>query len=112
MTRQDVLARVRETRPNEYQDEWALGLIDELEQRILRELMNGYLMPEAGEDLVAVPPYDGLYVDWIITNIDLANGEYDRYNNDLVMFNNKWDEYARYISRNYRREQPSGYRIW
>jgi hypothetical protein len=112
MRRQDVLARVREIRPNEYQDEWALGLIDELEQRILRELMTGYLLPEAGEDLVAVPPYDGLYVDWIVAQIDLANGEYDRYNNDLMLFNARWDEYARYISRSYEREKRDVYRVW
>lgn len=111
MTRQDVLARVREIRPNEFQDDWALGLIDELDQRILRELLEGYLIPETGEGLVAMPPYDGLYADWIVMQIDLANGEYDRYNNDLVLFNSRWEEYGRYISRNYRRERPSVYRI-
>ena len=111
MTREDVLARVREIRPNEYTDEWALGMVDELEQRILRELMDGYIIPEAGDGLVAVSPYDGLYADWVIAQIDLANGEYDRYNNQMAMFNSRWEEYARSISRNYRRERPSIYRI-
>lgn len=111
MTREDVLARVREIRPNEYQDEWALRLIDELEQRILRELMEGYQIPEAGEELMAVPPYDGIYTDWIIAQIDLANSEYDRYNNDLQLFNTRWDEFARHVSRTYHRETPSRYMI-
>lgn len=111
MTREDVLAQVREVRPNEYQEEWALALIDEMEQRILRELLDGYIIPETGAGLIAVSPYDRMYADYIIARIDLANGEYDRYNNQMVMFNSRWEEYGRYISRHYRREHPSRYRI-
>ena len=105
------MARVRETRPNEYQDEWLLGKLDELEQRIFREVLAGYIIEEMGEELAVISPYDGIYEDWLIAQIDLANSEYDRYNNDLATFNAKFEEYGRYVSRNYHRERESVYRI-
>ena len=111
MTKEDVLAKVREIRPNEYTDEWALSQLEELEQRVLRELMDGYLIPEAGEGLLVVSPYDGIYADWIVAQIDLANGDYDRYNNQMQLFNTRWEELGRHISRTYRREKPSVYRL-
>ena len=124
MTREDILAEVREIRPNEYQDEWALKQIDELKQRILRELMAGYELPldgvlQAGYnylpyeegDLLTPSPYHKVYVYWLLVQIDLANSDYDRYNNDLQMFNSAWDEYGRYVSRKYKRERYKGFKI-
>ena len=110
MTRNEALAEVREMRPNEYQDELLLKWLDELEERIYRELLDGYIVPEMGEDLIAPDPYSGMYRWWLVANIDLANGEMDRYNNYLSLFNSLWDEYGRMISRRYRREKPARYR--
>lgn len=111
MTREDILAEVREIRPNEYQDEWALRQVDELRQRILRELMDGYLVPDEGGELLTPTPYQKVYVYWLLAQIDLANGDYDRYNNSLQMFNAAWQEYANHVSRTMRRERYRGFRI-
>jgi hypothetical protein len=111
MTREDILAEVREIRPNEYQDEWALKQVDELRQRILRELMAGYIVPSEGGELMTPSPYHKVYVYWMLVQIDLANSDYDRYNNDLQMFNSAWEEYSRYVSRTFRREHYQGFRI-
>ena len=124
MKREDILAEVREIRPNEYQDEWALKQVDELTQRIRRELMAGYELPEDGllqtgysylpyeeSDLITPSPYHKVYVYWLLVQIDLANSDYDRYNNDLQMFNAAWEEYARYVSRNYKRERYQGFKV-
>lgn len=124
MTREDILAEVREIRPNEYQDDWALKQVDELHDRIERELMAGYETPwdgvlqagysylpyEDGE-LTTPSPYHKVYVYWVLAQIDLANSEYDRYNNDLALFNAAWQEYANYVSRNYHRTVYKGFRI-
>ena len=41
----------------------------------------------AAEDLQAVPPpYDGLYVDYLVMQIDLHNADYERYNNDAILY--------------------------
>lgn len=124
MKREDILAEVREIRPNEYQDEWALKQVEELKQRILRELMAGYELPvdavqqagysylpyEEGE-LLTPSPYHKVYVYWLLVQIDMANSDYDRYNNDLQLFNAAWDEYARFVSRNYKRMEYRGFKI-
>ena len=124
MTREDILAEVRETRPNEYQDEWALKQVDELKDRIMHELMAGYEQPwdgvlqagyeylpyEDGE-LITPSPYHKIYVYWVMAQIDLANSEYDRYNNDLMLFNAAWQEYANYVSRTYHRTRYTGFKI-
>ena len=111
MKREDILAEVREIRPNEYQDEWALKQVDELRQRILRELMAGYIIPDEGGELMTPSPYHKVYVYWVLAQIDLANSEYDRYNNDLQLFNAAWQEFANHVSRTMRRERYRGFRI-
>ena len=111
MNREDILAEIREIRPNEYQDEWVLKQIDELRQRILRELMEGYIIPDEGGELMTPSPYHKVYTYWVLTQIDLANSEYDRYNNDMAMFTVTWNELANHISRTFRRERQRGYRV-
>lgn len=111
MTREDILAEVREVRPVEYQDGWVLKQIEELRQRVLRELMPGYLVPDQGGELMTPSPYHKVYVYWVLVQIDLANGEYDRYNNDLMLFNASWDELGHMISRTYPRERRRGFRV-
>lgn len=105
MTKKDVLARVRETMPGEYADERIMQTVDELDQRILRELLDGYIVPESGGELVAPPPYDMMYVWWALADIALTQQDVNAYNNDIAMFNALWDEYGRMISRTYRRDK-------
>ena len=111
MTKEQVLAQVREVQPGEYSDERVLSIIDECDQRIFRELLDGYIVPEYGGDLAAPAPYDGLYKYWALANIALMQQDIGAYNNWMQMFNAMWDEYGRMVSRKYRREKPSVYRI-
>ena len=111
MTRNEILAEIREVRPNEYTDEWCLKQIDELRQRLLRELMAGYLIPDQGGELLTPSPYHKVYTYWVLVQIDLASSEYDRYNNDLMLFNAAWDELARFISRTFKRERRDRFRV-
>ena len=48
MTKEQVLAQVRETMPGEYTDERIMEMIGECDQRIYRELLDGYIVPETG----------------------------------------------------------------
>jgi len=111
VTKDQVLAQVREVRPGEYSDERILTIIDECDQRIYRELLDGYIVPEYGGDLVAPAPYDGLYKWWALANIALMQQDISAYNNWMQLFNSLWDEYGRMISRSYGRERPSRYAV-
>lgn len=52
--------------------------------------------------LMVRPPHDKIYSDYLTAMIDYANGEYDKYQNTMQMFNAHWGEYARWYARNFR----------
>lgn len=111
MTRNEVLAQIREIQPGEYSDARLLQLVDECDQKIYRELLDGYLIRESQGELVAPPPYDKLYVWYALSQIYLMQQDIGGYNNAMMYFNAMWDEYGRMISRTYDREKPSRYNI-
>lgn len=111
MTKNEVLARIREIQPGEYTDERLLQLVDECDQRIFRELLDGYIVKESQGELVAPPPYDEIYMWYALARIYLMQQDIGGYNNAMAMFNSIWDEYGRMISRTYDREKISRYRI-
>lgn len=52
--------------------------------------------------LLVGPPHSKIYGQYLIAAIDYANGEYDKYQNTMQMFNAFWGEYMRWYARNYR----------
>ena len=51
-------------------------------------------------ELQAVPePYDGLYVDYLVMEIDLNNADYERYNNDALLYAEKLKTWLNRLSR-------------
>ena len=53
-------------------------------------------------ELLIPAPFDSVYMKWLEAQIHYANGEYDRYNNAIVMYNTAYDAYAAYYTRNHR----------
>jgi len=107
----DVLAQVREVQPGEYTDERVRDWIETVNQRVLRELADGYILPEMGGELVAPAPYDQLYLWWVMAQIALTQENIASYNNFIAMYNALWDEYGRMISRTYERETKYYYAL-
>lgn len=57
---------------------------------------------ESGTDdktLLAVKPWDKMYVQYMACQIDLQNQEYDLYANDVALYNQTYSEYSRYYNR-------------
>ena len=50
-------------------------------------------------ELLVPAPYDELYLRWLEAQIDYHNGEYDKYNNAMAMFQTAYDGYANYYRR-------------
>lgn len=50
-------------------------------------------------ELLAPAPYDEMYLRWMEAQMDYTNGEYDRYNNSITMFNTAYSDYERYYNR-------------
>ena len=52
-------------------------------------------------EMLAPAPFDEMYLRWMEAQIDYQNGEYDRYNQSMLMFKAEYDGYARWYNRNH-----------
>lgn len=61
----------------------------------------GYNDKTPNDTVLLVPePFDEIYLRWLEAQIDYANGEYDKYNNSMLMYRAVYDGYANYYNRN------------
>ena len=49
--------------------------------------------------LIVPHPFDEIYIRWLEAQIDYANGEYDKYNASILLFNTEYEAYGRYYNR-------------
>lgn len=52
-------------------------------------------------ELLVPAPFDEMYLRWLEAQIDYHNGEYDKYNNAVLMYQTSYDGYANYYNRNH-----------
>ena len=52
-------------------------------------------------ELLVPAPYDEVYLRWMESQIHYYNGEYDKFNASIVMYNTAFDNYANYYNRNH-----------
>ena len=53
-------------------------------------------------ELLIPAPYDDVYLRWLEAQIDYHNGEYDKYNNAIIMFNTAFEAYAAYYNQHHK----------
>ena len=51
--------------------------------------------------LLVPAPFDDIYLRWLEAQIHYYNGEFDKYNAAIVMYNTAFDAYANYYNRNH-----------
>lgn len=52
--------------------------------------------------LLVPPPYDEMYFRWLEAQVCYHNGEYDKYNNAIIMFNTDYESYSAYYNRTHK----------
>lgn len=52
-------------------------------------------------ELLVPPPHDEMYLRWMEAQIDYYNGEFDKYNNAIIMFNMAYEAYQAFYTRNH-----------
>lgn len=52
-------------------------------------------------ELLVPEPFSELYIRWMEAQIHYSNGEYNKYNNAILMFNTEYESYGNYYNRNY-----------
>ena len=114
MTINEVLAEVdRIAKNNSIDRNQKIKWLDRLDRSIFNDLLqykkdnvesfDGYTS-EVDEDtvLLAVAPYDELYVYYVLAQINLIQQEIDFYNNNYAMYEDKYRNYRDFINRTYR----------
>ena len=110
MTINKAMERASRLRSDPYDDETKAGWLLELEGRIREEVVEAHEGAAAGEPvrafpedsdrpLLAGPPYERVYELYLLCQIDLHNGEADRYANSVRVFNSALDAWAQAYHR-------------
>lgn len=110
MKLREALEWVDEIKPNAFSERQKTAWINEVEKKIQTEI---FLFSPAQcvtyawdidqeTELLADPLHDGIYPAFLTAMIDFANGEYNRYNNTVQMFNMQFIEYMRWYAQHYR----------
>lgn len=106
----EVIKRVDDIKPNAFSNETKTGWINDCEGMVQTEVF--LFAPveiiayeydrDANTPLLVDAPHDKLYVSYLTAMVDFANGEYNRYQNTMQMFNAHFSEFMRYFAQRYR----------
>lgn len=111
MTIAEAISKVDTLKPNAYTQKDKVDWLYNLDARVKAQIIDTH---EGGEsvsfnrydsiedmdtELLAAAPYDEMYLRWLEAMIDYHNGEDDRYNNAIVLFNNAYDGYKKHYTR-------------
>lgn len=90
--------QIANTCSEEQKRQWLMQL-----EQVAADTMAPYgVEPAEGETLRIPAPFDDAYGFWLEAKIHYANGEIDRYNNAITLFNNRFLEFRRDLVRKHR----------
>lgn len=106
-----LIAMVDDTKPNQYGNDVKVQWINEIENKCIEQVINraegfnlGYVKHNYDEDeeteLLIPDSFLDVYINYIYAKIDFNNAEYDRYNNDVALYQASFDDYAAWFRRN------------
>lgn len=111
MTIREAIARLDGLMPNTYTTENKISWLSRVDSMIKQQIIETH---EGGEDitfhgynsetdqstkLIADEPHDEMYIRFMEAQIHYNNGEYDRYNNAITMFQSLYESYAAWYVR-------------
>ena len=106
----DVIAYVDAIKPNAFPDEVKVQWINEVEGFIQTDVMLldildviQYRSPDDHDtELLVKPPHAKIYYAYLTAMVDFANGEYNKYSNTMMMYNEFISEYMIWYADHYR----------
>ena len=113
MTILEAINRVDNLKFNSYDNSEKVAWLSRLDSSIKSTIIDTH---EGGEGIIftgyddrtdmntvlLVPaPFDEVYLRWLEAQIDYHNGEFDKFNASIIMYNTAFDAYANYYKRNH-----------
>jgi len=111
LTIRGAIDQVRNLKPNQYDDETLVGWLSDLDGQIWQDLLchygdAGMSAPQPYEyekdletELLIERPHEEIYVIYLCAKVDYQNGEFDRYNNAMMMVMSKMEAYQNAYNR-------------
>lgn len=104
----DVIERVDAVKPNAFDSLVKVEWLNALEGRIAADVLLlapaeigqlRYRWPEDRDtELLLAPPHDDIYGLWLQAKIDEANGEYNKYQNTMQIYNEHYGNFVRWFA--------------
>ena len=110
----DAITRLDSLKFNTYTQEDKIEWLSRLDNMVKQQVIdthegaeavsfNGYTAETPTDTVLLVPaPYDEVYLRWMEAQIDYHNGEYDKYNNAIIMFNAAFESYQKHYNSAHR----------
>lgn len=107
----EVINVVDALKPNAYTKEEKIRWLSNLDSRVKVQIMDAHEdnqhtdfkgydnLTKLETELLVSEPYDEMYLRWLEAMIDYNNGDDDRYNNAIILFNSAYDSYKRHYTR-------------
>ena len=110
MTIKQIIDIVDQIKPNVFDPEIKCMWINEVEgyvQTYVHLLSSADVITydyatDADTELLVPPPHNGVYWTYLTAMIDFANGEYNKYQNTITLYNSYMAEYQRWYATVYR----------
>lgn len=110
MTIAELIQQVDAVRPNQYDNDAKVGWINEIENKVVKNILNRVLWAEeeftpyvyatdATTKLKVPDEHADVYKTYLFAQMDFANAEIDRYNADATMHQSAWNDYAAEVRR-------------
>lgn len=105
-----AIATARKYRPCVAENEEYIRWLNTLEGRIQTEILGisndnekfiSYDVNDTDNELIAKNPYDDIYIYHLSAMADYYNGEYEKYENDIALFNDLFEKFCAFCSRNF-----------
>ena len=114
-TLKEVIERIDSSKLNAYDTEIKVRWLDTINRQALLQgykLPNKEYVPLSTNDMETVllieEPYSNIYDYYVYAQIDLMNNEIANFNNNIMLYNNEWTEYLKYMIREgYLSTQPT-----
>lgn len=114
MTIKEAITRLDALKFNTYSEEDKVEWLSRLDSAVKLQIIdshggaedvtfNGYNADTPVNTVLLVPaPYDEVYLRWMEAQIDYHNGEYDKFNNSIIMYNTAFDAYQKHYIRTHK----------
>lgn len=105
-TMNSTIEYIDNVKPNVYTEEdkyrWMARLDGQVSLDVLEQTKPVvYELPgDADKELLIPPPFDDVYGLYVAAMIDFYNKEYNNYNNSVLMFQERYEDYKAWYIRN------------